>query len=391
MTDTRVSSTGRCCRSASPSVVVVGASAAGLYTALLLAGRGLRVSVIDRAQRPEMPARSLIVTSRLRRWLGDLTEPALLNVIRRFELYTDGRVATIPLRQPDLVIERSTLLRQLMKQAASVGAEMLFSTRFRRLHPAASGVMLDVDRSGRADTIGARTVVAADGAFSQVARQAGWPPLTTVSLIQARVKLPHGLAPDTARVWFRPEQTPFFYWLIPESAGQGVLGIIGENGPQARCRLERFLDERGLEPIEFQAARTPSYRGWVLPSQRVGGGEVFVVGDAAGHVKLTTVGGVVTGLRGAAGVAETIATGRFSPELRRLRRELALHFLIHRSLRRFTQADYSLLLDLLGPRARHILATHTRDTAAAIMLRLCLTEPRLVLLGCRAFLTRASY
>ncbi len=391
MTDTRVSSTGRWNRSASPSVVVVGASAAGLYTALLLAGRGLRVSVIDRAQRPEMPARSLIVTSRLRRWLGDLTEPTLLNVIRRFELYTDGRVATIPLRQPDLVIERSTLLRQLMKQASAVGAEMRFSTRFRRLRSAESGVILDVDRSGCAETIGAQTVVAADGAFSQVARQAGWPPLTTVSLIQARVKLPHGLAPDTARVWFCPEQTPFFYWLIPESAGQGVLGIIGENGPQARRRLERFLDERGLEPMEFQAARTPSYRGWVLPSRRVGGGEVFVVGDAAGHVKLTTVGGVVTGLRGAAGVAETIATGRFGPELRRLRRELALHFLIHRSLRRFTQADYSLLLDLLGPRARRVLATHTRDTAAAIMLRLCLTEPRLVLLGCRAFLTRASY
>ncbi len=370
------------------SVAVVGASAAGLHTALLLAASGRTVSVIDQAERPETPARSLIVTSRLRRWLGDLADPAQVNVIRRFELYTDGRVATVPLRQPDLVIERSILLRRLRDRAVAAGAEMRFGTRFRQLHAARSGVRLDVDQSGRADTIEAHTVVAADGAFSRVARQAGWPPLPTVSLIQARVQLPKDLAPDTARVWFRPEQTPFFYWLIPESEGHGVLGLIGEDGPQTRRRLARFLEERGLEPTEFQAARTPAYQGWVPPSRRVGGGEVFVVGDAAGHVKLTTVGGVVTGVRGAVGVAQTIATGRFSPELRRLRRELAVHLLIHRSLRRFRQADYSLLLDLLGPRARHVLATHTRDTAAAIILRLCLTEPRLVLLGCRALLAR---
>src|SRR5438874_1773187 len=68
--------------------------------------------------------------------------------------------------------------------------------------------------------------------------------------------------------------------------------------PISRGRLERFLKTRRLEPIEFQAAQIPGYARWVPIHQRVGQGDVYLVGDAAGQVKITTVGGIVTGFRG---------------------------------------------------------------------------------------------
>lgn len=65
-------------------------------------------------------------------------------------------------------------------------------------------------------------------------------------LLQAVVKLPAGLPPDTARVWFRSDETPYSYWLIPEPRERGVLGLIGEPGADTRRSMERFLEKRGL-------------------------------------------------------------------------------------------------------------------------------------------------
>src|SRR5438128_2081437 len=184
------------------SVAVIGASAAGLFAAYLLARKGVDVRVFEQAERLDPPPRTLIVTSRMRDVLGRLGERAIVHEIRRFELCTDGRVGTIHLERPDLVVERSLLVRELAGQAEAAGA-----------------------------------VFGADGAFSAVARTAGWPRLTTVPVVQAVVRLPADLPPDTTRIWFVPEDTPYFYWLIPESPTRGVLGLIGGDSQAIRRRL----------------------------------------------------------------------------------------------------------------------------------------------------------
>ena len=118
-------------------------------------------------------------------------------------------------------------------------------------------------------------------------------------------------------------------------------GTDRRDGAETRKHLENFLEKRGLEPIEFQGARIPVYTGWVPVRRQVGHGSVYLVGDAAAQVKVTTVGGIVTGFRGALGVAEAILNGGSSRALRRLRRELDLHLLLRRSLHDFQQDDYS--------------------------------------------------
>src|SRR5437879_12056217 len=106
------------------SVAVIGASAAGLFAAYLLARKGVDGRFSVQAERLDPTPRTLIVTSRMRDLLGPIGERAVVNEIRRFELCTDGRVGTIQLERPDLVIERSVLVRELAGHAEAAGASM---------------------------------------------------------------------------------------------------------------------------------------------------------------------------------------------------------------------------------------------------------------------------
>ncbi len=386
-------------QSTSRPITVVGGSAAGLFAARELARRGQPVTVLEGRPQLAPEPRTLIVTSRLHEVVPDLGEGVVVNAIRRFELFSDGRAATVTLDRPDLVVERAALVRRLADQAQAAGARVVTGHRVRGLCADRERLALLVERlgaRGRApggeEVVGATTVVGADGAFSRVARAAGWPAPATVPLVQAVVRLPRDLEPDTTRVWFVPEDTPYFYWLIPESPERGALGLIGEDGARTRRCLERFLEAHGVEPLAFQAARVPVYTRWQPVHRRVGAGDVYLVGDAAAHVKVTTVGGIVTGFRGAAAVVHHILgdTPRARRSIAALRRELDRHRLIRSVVHRFTQAEYCAAVDLLGARARRLLGRYTRDEAAALLARLPVAEPRLLLLGLRVLVLEVA-
>jgi len=187
-------------------------------------------------------------------------------------------------------------------------------------------------------------------------------------------------------VWFVPDDTPYFYWLVPESAERGALGIIGEDGRDTKRCIERFLERKKMEPLEWQGARIPVYRRWVPVQRSIGKGEVYLVGDAAAQVKVSTVGGIVTGFRGALGVAEAILRGGKSDELGALRRELGTHWLIRRALHHFQQKDYSQLVDLLDGSTRRSLGEINRDDSTRLLWNVIRRQPRLVLLGLRGLL-----
>src|ERR1700687_3457925 len=341
-------------------VIVVGGSAAGLFTAATVARGGRRIRVLESKPQFEPAPRTLIVTDQFRNQMGASARESIVNEIRRVELFTDGRSAQIALKNPDLIIERSRLIRSLAEESTAAGASIEFDTRFLGLMPNGNGLRVQIDQRGKQDEVHASSVVGADGAVSRVARSAGWPPVETVPLVQALVKLPKDCPPDTTRVWFVPDDTPYFYWLIPESPERAALGVIGEHGKNTKQCFDRFLEKKGLEPLEWQGARIPVYRRWVPIQRTVGNGSVYLVGDAAAQVKVSTIGGIVTGFRGARGVADAILRkGR--GELRALRRELGTHWLVRRALHHFQQDDYCRLVDMLNDSTRESLGEINRD------------------------------
>lgn len=345
--------------------------------------------VFEQSEQLDAAERTLIVTQRMNDLLGAAGKDSIVNEVRKFELFTDGRAASIDLARPDLIIERARLIRSLAQHARQAGAEIQLGRSFRRLtsHQRTLAVELQNTAAGISEEFKTDTVVASDGALSAVARAAGWPRPSTVPLVQAIVPLPKDMSADTVRVWFVPDDTPYFYWLIPQSPERGALGIIGESGSAAREALDAFLVKRRLEPIAFQAARIPVYERWVPVEKKLGDGRVFVVGDAGSQVKVSTVGGIVTGLRGAAGVAEAILNPGSRRELRRLRTELNVHLLIRRSLHHFQQDDYCRLVDSLNVPAKRSLSEISRDEALKVLWRVCIHQPRLILIGLRGLLT----
>jgi digeranylgeranylglycerophospholipid reductase len=366
-------------------VLVVGGSAAGLYAAARLARGGKSVRVLESRPTLEASSRTLIVTGHFKNQVSTTAKSCIVNEINRFELFTNGRSAQFALREPDLIIERSQLIRSLSAEAAQAGAQLDYDTRFLGLGPNCAGLRVEVDHRGERRELHAQNVIGADGATSRVARAAGWPAVETVPLVQAVIKLPKDCPPDTTRVWFIPDDTPYFYWLIPESEERAAVGVIGEHGQATKICFDRFLDKKGFEPLEWQGARIPVYKKWVPIQRNVGSGEVYLVGDAAAQVKVSTVGGIVTGLRGARGVADAILRNS-SSELRALRRELSTHWLIRRALHFFQQNDYSRLVDMLNTSTRKSLGEITRDESTRLLWSVVRSQPRLVAMGLRGLL-----
>jgi len=375
-----------------PHVAIVGASTAGLFAAGLLAQEGLPVRVYEGSETLNPPPRTLIVTSRLPQVLGFVPTEAVVNQVHHIELFSRNASARVTLRQPDLILEREKLIWLLAQRARQAGAEIEPGWRFVGFDNSAGrgqGMMLrlmDLRRDRPQEEL-AGLVIGADGVHSRVAEAADRKAQGAVAILQAQVALPPGADPHTVRVWFERGDTRFFYWLIPESKERAVVGLIAEEGREAEANLARFLSAHGFQPLGYQAAPVAVHRFSARPWAKVGDCRVLLVGDAAGQVKMTTVGGVVAGLRGARAAVEAIL-GResYRRKLRQLKRELDLHLLIRSVLDRFADADYDELLRLLNHRTRDILETYNRDEMARAFWRLLLAQPRLLSVAAKALL-----
>ena len=362
-------------------VDVIGGSAAGLFAAYLLAREGKKVRLFDANDVLHTESRTLITTSQLSEVLGFFPYEAVCNKIERIDLFSPQRSVTISMKQPDLVVERSAVVRLLAKKALEAGVEIRGGCKFLNMEPAHGGARItirDVHRD-RVEEFKAKTVIGADGTFSRVAKITAGNGHDTTPILQAIVKLPGRVHVNTTQVWFQPEDTPYFYWLIPESTKQAAVGFIAEDGKSARTKLEKFLARHGLEILDMQAARIPAYTHSIRPWRKISGSDIYLVGDAAAQVKVTTVGGLVTGLRGAKAAANAILQrGNYLKELRPLRRELSLHLLLRSVLNRFRSTDYDRLLGLLNEKTIHLLGRYNRDQAGRMICRILLAQPRLL-------------
>jgi len=273
------------------------------------------------------------------------------------------------------------VVRLLARKALDAGVEIRGGCKFLNMEPGDGGATLTIRDVHRdcVEQFKAKTIIGADGTFSRVAKIATGNGHETTPILQAIVKLPDTIHWNTTQVWFQPEDTPYFYWLIPESRHRAAVGFITEEGKSARIKLENFLRRQRLEILDMQAARIPAYAHSMRPWRRIFGAQIYLIGDAAAQVKVTTVGGLVTGLRGAKAAADAILQRtHYLKELRPLRRELSLHLILRSVLNRFRSTDYDRLLALLNEKTIHLLGLYNRDHAASMICRILLAQPRLL-------------
>jgi flavin-dependent dehydrogenase len=376
-------------------IIIIGASTTGLFAASLLSKAGANVEVYERSSALDFAPRTYIVTDKISEVLGFVPEEVILNEVKYVELFSRSRSTTVELARPDLIIERQKLLLLLTRMAEEAGAKIFLGRRFQSFTSSGDGVNVVyrdssacLNRETKADVL-----IGADGVFSGVARAASHNGHFQTALLQARVRIDKtDINRDTYRVWFDPTRTKYFYWLIPESDEIAAVGLIADDARQAGVALKSFLLEQGMKPIDYQASMVPMHKFQYFARANEISRNVFLIGDAAAQVKVTTVGGVVTGLRGARAVSEAILNGRKTgKEASKLKRELDLHLLVRRLLDGFDDLDYDMLIDFLGGELTNIVSRETRDDLSRMYLDIVSSQPKLLLLGARAFLRGLAF
>lgn len=349
-----------------------------------LAQSNVPVCVYERTNPFAPPERTLIVTPELTRVLGFSAAPATLNKVHTLELCSNARAVPITLRDPDLIVERRALLRQLETYAIRAGVQIEYGLEFTGFVDTSGTTHVELRHRASQSThcVAAHAVIAADGVRSHVARALGAPALPTVTVLQARIATTGVADPGVGKVWFLPDDSPYFYWLCPESARNAAVGLVDVCPGQARQRLDTFLAARGWEPLEYQSALVPLYTPKTVVSRRAGQLEVLFAGDAAGQVKVTTIGGTVSSLLGAQAAARAIVNGTpYTHELKGVDRELRLHWYIRRLMLHFRDTEYDVLLQLLSGRVGRLLEIHNRDRLASVFWSMLAMQPRLPLLA----------
>lgn len=175
-------------RAAAHDVIVVGGRVAGASAAMLLARRGLRVLLLERAAAPGTDTLSTFALMRagvlqLRRWgLLDRIEAAGTPPVRRTALHYGDEVVVVPIKEKagvgKLFAPRRTVLDPILVDAAAeAGVEVRFGAAVNGLLRAGEKVtgVHGRDRDGRGFEARAPLVIGADGRHSVVAREVDAP------------------------------------------------------------------------------------------------------------------------------------------------------------------------------------------------------------------------
>ena len=360
-------------------IAVIGASSSGLFTAWRLAQAGQAVRLYEKQPAIKPHPRRLIVTSSLSRLLS-LPDELVLHHVNAFEFFADGSRGYVKLKSPDLIISRADLIKWLATKAQKSGVDIRKGWVFSSLdHKDGKGVTARLlhTRMEKQEKIRPAVLIGADGANSAVREALGAEyQLPTVSLLQAKITLPMDYPPDLVRIWFKREKTPYFFWLFPDSPHTGTLGVIVDDGKGAQQALDSFIHQMGCEVLEYEWGRTSLYVPRFRPEVRGKGFRGFLVGDAAGQVKSTTVGGTVAGIRGAVACVRAITKGTsYWKELAPLRRELWVHSFIRRFLNPLDDDNYGGVLSSLDGKGS-LLGEFSRDEVSSHLIPLLFKNPR---------------
>ena len=278
-------------------VIVVGAGPAGSTTARECASRGLSVLMLDRAEFPRDKPCGGGVTIRAARILPFDLSPVVERVV--YNAHFSERQSRAFTRTYPEKITYLTQRRRLdaFLAEAAVGAGASFQQRAAVREVERHRTHVTVRANGHAYE--GRTLVAADGANGRTAAMAG----LDVRLLQG-IALEGNITPaggvparwaDT--LGFDMGGLPGGYgWLFPKGDHLNIgLGGWRYVGPTLRDRLDGLVRFYGFDPADLWGIR-----GYHLPLRQRGsslaGGNVLLVGDAAGLIDPLTGEGIFAGL-----------------------------------------------------------------------------------------------
>ncbi|MCD6260955.1 MAG: NAD(P)/FAD-dependent oxidoreductase [Thaumarchaeota archaeon] len=275
-------------------VAVIGGGPAGLLAAREICRRGLDLHVFEEDSEIGSPERcgGLLSLSGLERISAPKPMKYVLNLIRGAIFHSpSGHEFKLDARRwVAAVISRKGFDRMLGEEVEKMGGEISCGVRVRDVERIGESFDLDLgDKRFSADW-----VIDAEGMSSKLMRkilESSTDRKRWIPIIQLTAQ-GHGLDPSFVHLYFKEYLPDFFAYLIPLNEEVGRIGIATKlKGLELRMR--RFISE---EFPRIKVLRRISYAIYVGRPTWTELNERFIpVGDAAGHVKATTGGGVIMG------------------------------------------------------------------------------------------------
>lgn len=352
-------------------VVVVGAGPAGSMAAKELASQGHEVFVFE--EHPVV-GRPIACTGIVTKALFDFVKKDnyIINELNGVSVVSPkGESVRIPLHE--YVICREKFDTFMMREAVNHGAVYFTNYKFVSLKESESTALFE--HKGKTKEIKYDILVGADGPFSAVGRLSGLSK-DRKYYVGSQATVEGDFDPNLFYTFFGSEAAPgFFAWAVPESKNKARVGVatkkfVGKYFDVLRQRFNGKIVERQAGPI-------PIYDG----AKNVQKNNIFLVGDAAGFVKNTTGGGIITGIWSAKVLAESIRTNRdYSSSLAPLRKELWIHEKLRNMLDCFSNDDYEQLVEVMKtPKIQEILGSYPREFPSKFVWKLAVADPRLAL------------
>lgn len=277
-------------------VLVIGGGPAGLTAARHLAEAGRRVGVLEEHDQVGSPVNcsGILGLEAFQRFglPGELARHELREVEfvsprgRRWSFEADKPLARVVLRHE--------LDELLGSRAAEAGAEMRLGHRAMDVRSVPGGIEVAVQAEG-VETLRSRALVVATGAGMPLLKKLGFHGVPE-KLLGVQTELDFDFDTERVEVYLGRRWAPEgFAWVVPLGGGRAKVGLLCDrDGPQT---LRRFLlrpdvaDRTRGEPGSIRCSVLPL--GFLPKSFE---DRILVVGEAAGHIKATTCGGIYYGM-----------------------------------------------------------------------------------------------
>jgi flavin-dependent dehydrogenase len=356
-------------------MIIIGAGSAGLFLSEKQKTKNEKESkkeniyVIEEHKTLGLPVQCTgILTDEINKLISPrIVDKFTINKITTAKIYSPNNSVELKVKD-NIIIDNVKFIEYLAEIAEKKGVKIL--TNHKYISNAGSEIKIRNLETRKIKTFNDSSLVGADGPQSKVAVNNKLNKERHHLLgIQARVKIKDL---DKDKIDFYPHIGEYA-WSTPESDEISRVGIaIPLENQDIKSKLfEDFLKKYPGKKLEIQAGLIPLHSpgSKIYHSQK--DFSVALVGDAAGQIKNTTGGGIIPGLKAAEELSKGI--NNYDENLKKINRELYLHYTINRLLKNYTDKDWDrLVLKVNNEKIKSSLENINRDNITRLLFSLAI-------------------
>jgi digeranylgeranylglycerophospholipid reductase len=351
-------------------IVIIGAGPIGCYAGYLLAKSGHDVNIYERKKEVGSPVQCTGLLTADFDQFGLDKSSFLVNSFTEIEVNSSNNQMVI--NNKEYLVCRKKFDNYLAKLALNAGAKIFFSSNF--LGKEKDKIIIK-GSNGQKIIISPDIVIAADGPLSHVAKAYGFYHSERKNYYGIQAVVKGNFHPYRYKTFFGKEVCPeLFAWIVPESSDRARVGLATTKN--TRPHFDKFMKEQGFIAEEIQAGTIPLYH----PQQKLRRGNCYLLGDASGYVKATTLGGVIPGMKQVHILVDCLNNGKeYDQEVKSLRKKMNLHLRLRKVMNKFSDQDWDKAIQLLRKKKiQNVFEKHTRENPLPLILKTIVKEPKLL-------------